>query len=115
MFDFERLEVYQLARNINRDVYIFLRKKPDIDPKIAEQWKQSSMDSLLLLSAGVGMMQDADKRTAFTKSRIAVYECTSIIQLLLDLGQLEEEQYNDFYARYEQVSKMLLGFYRSKV
>ncbi len=114
MFDFERLEVYQLARALNRDVYIYLLESRTIDLQIAQQWKQSSMNSVLLLAEGVGMMLDVEKRISFNKSRGAVYECTTIIQLLLDLGVLEEDKYNDFYARYEQISKMLLGIYRSK-
>jgi four helix bundle protein len=48
-------------------------------------------------------------------ARSSVYECVALLHLLQDLGQLEEKKYHDYYSRYEQLSKMLLGMYRSKV
>ena len=114
MFDFEKLEVYQVARSLNKDVLRFIFENTVIDVQIKEQWKRSSMNSVLLLAEGVGKMTDADKRTSFTFARSAVYECVAILHLVSDMGLLEGSIYQDFYNRYEQLSKMLLGMYRSK-
>ena len=115
MFDFEKLEVYTVARDLNKDVLKFIFGDTTIDAQIKDQWKKSSMGTVLQLAEGVGRMTDADKRLYFTMARSSVYECVALLHLLHDLGQIDEKKYHDYYSRYEQLSKMLLGMYRSKV
>lgn len=115
MFDFEKLEVYQLGKELNRAVLKFLFSGNGIDPYIKDQWKRSSMGTILNLAEGTGRVSDADKKHFFTMARGSVFECVTLLQLVYDLGQIEEEQYTDFYNRYEKLSKMLLGMYRSKL
>lgn len=114
MFDFEKLEVYGVARELNRNVLAFIFKDTNIDAHIRDSWKKGSLATVLHLAEGVGRMTDADKRHYFTMARSAVYECVALLHLISDLGQIDANTYQDFYARYEQLSKMLLGMYRSK-
>ena len=114
MFDFEKLEVYQVARDLNRDVLKYLLSNAELDIMVKDQWKRSSLGTVLFLSEGAGRMTDADKRQYFTMARSAVFESVSLLQLTADLEQIDIKKYDDFYGRYEQLSKMLLGMYRSK-
>jgi four helix bundle protein len=114
MFDFEKLEVYQVARNLNRDVLKYLLSDSQMDGSVKDRWKHSSMNTVLLLAEGVGKMTDADKRASFTSARSAVYECVSLLHLASDLSMIDGATFKDLYDRYEQLSKMLLGMYRSK-
>ncbi len=114
MFDFEKLEVYQVARELNKSVLQFLFRQSDIDPQVKEQWKKSSLGTVLYLAEGVGRMTDTDKKHFFTMARSSVYECVALLHLVTDLGQIDQKTQEDFYNRYEQLSKMLLGMYRSK-
>lgn len=114
MFDFERLELYQITRAQNKNVLKFIFGNSEIDLYIRDQWKRASIGSLLNLTEGAGRISDADKKHFFTMARGSVYECTALLQLVYDLGQINEDQYNEFYNTYEQISKMLLGMYRSK-
>jgi four helix bundle protein len=113
MFDFEKLEVYQVIKNHNVKVLKFLLSKPAIDEYIINQWKTASLDILLNLAEGTGQMTDAEKRVCLAKARSCVFESVAILDLLKEMGLVTEEMYNEFYAGYEQASKMLLGMYRS--
>ncbi len=114
MFDFERLELYQVMRNHNKEVMNYLLSNNEIDPMIREQWKRSTLNALLNLTEGVGRVNDVEKKQYFAMARGAIYEGTALMQLVRDLGMVDDYTYVSLYATYEQVSKMLLGMYRSK-
>ena len=114
MFDFERLELYQVTRSQNKSVLKFLFSHTSMDAYIRDQWKRSSISSLLSLTEGTGRISDTDKKHFYTLARGSVYECTALLQLVHDLGQIDEKTYTEMYNNYEQISKMLLGMYRSK-
>jgi four helix bundle protein len=113
MFDFEKLDVYQVVKTQSAKVLFLLQKNKKIDPVIVDQWKRASLSILLNLAEGAGRMSEEDKKHYLTISRGSVYECTAIIDLLKAAGQLEEADFSELYANYEQMSKMLLGMYRS--
>lgn len=113
MFDFEKLEVYQVIKNHNVKVQKYLLSKPNLDEYIMAQWKKASLDILLNLAEGTGRMSDVEKREYLTLSRGCVFESVAIIDLLKGMGLISEDLYKEFYDGYEQASKMLLGMYRS--
>jgi four helix bundle protein len=113
MFDFEKLEVYQIAKTLVTDSLKIVFSSEKMDPYIKDQWRKACMDILLNLAEGTGRMTAAEKKHYITISRSAVFECVAILQVLSDLGMLPLAQAQDLYERYEKVSKMLLGMYRS--
>ena len=113
MFDFEKLDVYQLVKAQSARVHFFIQKNKNLDPYIADQWKRASLSIFLNLSEGTGRMSDADKKHFLTIARGSVYECTAIIDLLKTIKEIEDDSFTELYANYEQMSKMLLGMYRS--
>jgi four helix bundle protein len=113
MFDFEKLEVYQVIKNHNIKVQNYIISKPDIDEVILARWKKASLEILLNLAEGTGRMNDIDKMEYLTLSRSCVFESVALLDLLKGMNQLSEDLYKEFYDGYEQASKMLLGMYRS--
>ncbi len=113
MFDFEKLDIYQVVRELNHRVYIFLSEHLEIDEYIRSKWKQASQDVVLNLVEGTGRISNDDKKQFLTASRGFVFECVAILQQLFDLGKMDSKKYEEFYQKYEQASKMLLGMYRS--
>ncbi|MBT1707398.1 four helix bundle protein [Fulvivirgaceae bacterium PWU5] len=113
MFDFEKLEVYQIAKTLVTDSLKIVFSSEKMDPYIKDQWRKACMDILLNLAEGTGRMTTADKKHYITISRSAVFECVAILQVLGELGMIPLAQAQDLYERYEKVSKMLLGMYRS--
>ncbi|MBP7238690.1 MAG: four helix bundle protein [Saprospiraceae bacterium] len=114
MFDFEKLDVYNLLRSLNKDVLKFLLASHEIDPFLKDQWKRATIGAAINLAEGVGRISDADKKHYFTISRGSIFESVSLMHVVLDLDQMTQAEFSTFYDQYETVSKMLLGLYRSK-
>ena len=58
-------------------------------------------------------MSSSEKKQFYIKSRASVFESVSILQVMLDLGIISPADYEHFYERFEQVSKMMLGMIRN--
>ncbi|MEZ5045663.1 MAG: four helix bundle protein [Chitinophagaceae bacterium] len=112
MFDFEKLDVYQEAKKLNKDVLTYLFTNT-IDSYIQEQWKRATMSMMLHLAEGTGRMPNNEKKHFYTISRSSVFECVAIMDILMGLGQLDQAHYDTFYAGYEKISKMMLGMFRN--
>ena len=113
MFDFEKLDVYQVIRGNNSRVLKFIFSHPSLDLYLKDQWKSASMSILLNLAEGTGRMNNTDKKHFLTISRGSVFESVAILEAVHDLGLIEEASFREFYDSYEQISKMLLGMIRS--
>ena len=49
MFDFEKLEVYQVVKEANTSTFRLVNALREIDGFVAEQWKRASLSSMLNL------------------------------------------------------------------
>src|SRR4030042_4366336 len=112
MFDFEKLEVYRKAKELNKEILIFLRENKLLDSYIRDQPKRASISVVINIAEGSGKFSKADKRNFYTISRGSVFECVSLLEIIHDENQIENTKYDDFIRRYEEISKMLLGLIR---
>ena len=113
MFDFEKLDVYQIVKSQNLKVLEILQSNKSIDPYIMDQWKRASLSILLNLAEGTGRMAEADKQHFLTIARGSTYESVAILDLLQSQKIISQEEYKMLYPAYESISKMLLAMYRS--
>jgi four helix bundle protein len=113
MFDFEKLEVYQVVKSQNLKALTYLNKAIELDFYIRDQWKRASLSILTNLAEGTGRMSTQDKKHYYTMARGSVFECTAILDLLHEMKVVDDPFYEDLYNGYEQCSKMLLAMYRS--
>ncbi len=113
MFDFEKLEVYQICKQQNVEVIKYLSSVQGMDEDLREAWKTTSLDIVKNLVEGVGRIPKAEKREFITASRGYVFECVALLNIVAELMPGEKEKLNAFYDRYESLSKMLLGMIRS--
>ena len=114
MFDFEKLEVYQEMRGVNLKVLKHLfTHQAELDPYLQDQFKRASLSALLNLAEGTGRMTSPDKKKFYITARSSVFECVAILQIMHDTDLVEKSFYDDLYAGFEKVSRMLLGMIRS--
>ena len=113
MFDFEKLEVYQKANSLNITILKFLHRSKNIDPFLKDQLKRATLSIVLNLAEGTGRISKAEKKRFYTIARSSVFECVAILEVLKDCGILDKESFDDFYKKYEELSKMLLSLYRN--
>jgi len=62
MFDFERLDIYNVLRDLNHAVFTLFNEDIDIDPFIKEQWDMASQSAVLNLVEGTGRIENTDKK-----------------------------------------------------
>jgi four helix bundle protein len=113
MFDFEKLDIYQVLRDLNYKVFSFLNEDTKVDPLVKDQWKRASQSAVLNLAEGTGRMTVPDKKHFLTISRGSIFESVALMQQVFDQGYIETKLYEELYEKYEQASKMLLGMFRS--
>ncbi len=114
MFDFEKLEVYQKSKELNREILKFIKENKQIDPYLRDQLKRASISIVINIAEGSGKFSKAEKRNFYTISRSSIYECVSLLELILEENKISKETFNAFYQKYEILSKMLLGLIRSQ-
>ena len=113
MFDFEKLDLYQVIREQNTKVFKFILEHSNIDPFILDQWKNASLNIVLNLAEGTGRMVNTEKKNFITTARGSVFEAVAILDIAYHLGFVDDDTQHDFYEGYEKISKMLLGMIRS--
>jgi four helix bundle protein len=113
MFDFEKLDVFQVAHQQNIKIINFLKNNSTIDEVILERWKDASMNIVTNISESAGRINMNDKKEFLIAARSSVFECVTFMMTCKELHELEVSSFDEFYAIYEQLSKMLLGMYRS--
>ncbi len=113
MFDFEKLEVYNEARQMNKKVFENIIIPLQVDTYILEQLKRAQLSVLLNISEGTGRMSRPDKKRFYVMARSSLNEVVSLLQVLTDLKILKQAVYDEIYIQAEKISKMLLGMIRS--
>jgi len=114
MFDFENLDVYKKAKELNKDVLSFLKENKQIDSYIRDQLKRASISIVINIAEGSGKFSKPDKRNFYIISRGSVYECVSLLELIFGEDQISKDKFDDFYQKFETLSKMLLGLINSQ-
>jgi four helix bundle protein len=109
MFDFERLEVYSLSKEIFHSIQRFLKASPQIDRDTRSQLRRAAMSICLNIAEGCGRFSHADKRNFYVIARGSVFECVALLGLINDENLLTDEHYQAYYKQFERVSRMLFG------
>jgi four helix bundle protein len=114
MFDFEKLEVFKKAKELNKEILMLLRQNKLIDNYISDQLRRASLSIVTNIAEGSGKFSKADKRNYYTISRGSVYECVALLEIIADENFIETTTHDYFKSRYEIISKMLLGLIKSQ-
>ena len=113
MFDFEKLDVYRKAKELNKEILRFLRNNK-IDTYLKDQLKRASTSIVLNIAEGSGKFSKADKRNFYTTARGSTYECVSLLELFYEDDIISKEVFDELYRKHEELSKMLLGLINSQ-
>lgn len=114
MFDFENLDVYKKAKELNKEVLKFIKENKQIDSYLRDQLRRASISTVINIAEGSGKFSKADKKNFYTTARGSVYECVSLFEIIFDENQIDRMSFNNFYQKFEVISKMLLGLINSQ-
>ena len=71
------------------------------------------MGTVLNLAESTARMTHPEKKQYLTLARGNINSCVALMELAREMGWLTTENFDHFYQRYEQMSKMMLGMIRS--
>jgi four helix bundle protein len=114
MFDFEKLDVYRKSKELNKEILKFLKENKPVDSYIKDQLRRASISIVINIAEGSGKFSKADKRNFYTIARGSVYECVSLLELIHEDAVIDQNSFSNFYKKYEELSKMLLGLINSQ-
>lgn len=113
MFDFEKLEVYQIAKSVVHKSLKEIHSNQKIENYLKDQWRQASLKIVLQLADATGRLMTEDKKNLLNQSRSAVFECAAILEIFREFDLVNKPDCDWYYENYERLSKMLLAMYRS--
>jgi len=70
MFDFEKLDVYGKAKELNKEVLLFLKTQRSVDSYIRDQLRRVSISMVINIAEGSGKFSKGEKRNFYTISKM---------------------------------------------
>ncbi len=107
MFGFEKLLVYQKAREFNLEIRKKVLSNEKLDRVSRDQLRRAAMSIMLNIGEGTSRFSNADERNFYVIARGSVFECVSILDLLGAEKTISADQQKYFYSNAEEISKML--------
>ena len=107
MFGFEKLLVYQKAREFNLEIRKKVLSNEKLDRVSRDQLRRAAMSIMLNIGEGTSRFSNADERNFYVIARGSVFECVSILDLLGAEKTISADQQKYFYFNAEEISKML--------
>ena len=112
MFDFEKLIVYQKARDFNKKIQELLIEKK-INIFVRDQLYRASVSIVINIAEGTGKFSKNDRKNFYVISRGSVFECASLLEILYDENVINLKELDSFKSDLEQVSRLLSGLINS--
>ncbi len=93
MFDFEKMDDYKKAKELNKEILKFLKENKSIDYYLKDQLRRASISMVINIAEGSGKFSKADKRNFYTTARGSVYESVSLLEIIFEEKQITKEKY----------------------
>ena len=113
-FRFERLEVWQDARKINRSVYRLTKSFPrDELFAMTSQIRRASISISANIAEGAGRNSDKDFAHFLDQAYGSLMELASVFHLALDEGYVKQAEMEPVFEDFERLAKRIASLNRS--
>ena len=112
-YDHDRLEVYQLAREFNREVHALLAEIPRGHADSKDNLKRAAMSITRNIAEGAGKWKVADKVNFYQIARGSAGECASSLNELVDYGAIPAARVGHLHEMLGRIIAMLIAMIRS--
>jgi four helix bundle protein len=107
---FEDIQAWQKARIVTKDIYIASGKgefSKDFD--LRSQIRRSGVSIMANIAEGQGRRTDKDFANFLNMSLGSLAETKSHLYLALDLGYINQDSFNDLYAKLDEIGRMVFA------
>jgi len=112
MFDFQKLEVYQKAKNFCKEITATLGEK-NFDRVTNDQLRRASFSIMLNIAEGSSRFSNKDRKNFLVVARGSAFECAAIMEYLYETKEISQEAFTDNFTKLEEISRMLFGLIRN--
>ena len=112
MFDFQKLTVYDKAKQFAKDITVLISNNK-FDRTTNDQLRRASFSIMLNIAESSSRFSNKDRRHFLVISRGSAFECVAILEYLNETGGMEDDIYQEFYERLEEISKMLYALIKN--
>lgn len=106
MFDFEKLTVYQKAKQFRLETKkLLISCQTDI--YTIRQLQRASLSVPINIAESAGRYTNLDKRKFYIIARGSLYESVALLELLVDEGAVDKEKFASLSELATEISKML--------
>lgn len=113
IYSFEKLEVWQLARLLRKEIYLTSKKFPKEELfGLTSQVRRSTNSISDNLAEGSGRATSSDKARFTNMSYTSALETINHLIGAYDLGYLDEETYTQLRLKMDEVINKLNSFYK---
>jgi four helix bundle protein len=116
LFSFEKLEVWQIARKLAKDIYSVTRDFPKEERyELVQQMRRSALSICTNLAEGTTRLTPKDQ------ARFSIIAFSSMMELLnhlivsFDLGYIDEKKLTEFRERIQPLSVKIANLKRSQL
>lgn len=114
MYNFEKLQVWQKAREFIREIYKTTGKYPEKEKFILTQHTCKSAISILSNISEGGSRQSNTESKRFIEIALgSTYETVAQLYVAVDNRYISQNEFDKIYKASEEISKMLSGLSRS--
>ena len=112
MFEFQNLEVYKKAKAFHLEAKQLIQSV-QLDKITKDQLSRASFSIALNIAEGSGRFSKPDRRNFFIISRGSVFECVAILDILHDSNSIEEQTFNSFLKKADELSRILYAMLKN--
>jgi len=110
-FKFENLKIWEEAVKFASETYALTKKFPKSEQfGLTSQLNRAAVSISLNIAEGEGRFSDADLARFIQIAIGSVYEVVTTLYIARDQNYINKDEFNKFYARCENLSKMLHSF-----
>lgn len=107
---FEEIHAWQKARTLTKEIYLLSGNGEfgkDFD--LRRQIRRSSISIMANIAEGQGRRTDKDFANFLNMALGSLAETKSHMYLALDLGYVNESEFNEVYGRLDELGRMIFG------
>jgi four helix bundle protein len=112
MFDFQKLEVYNKAKDFHRNSLKIITSQK-LNRIVNDQLFRASFSIVLNIAEGSGRFSKADRRNFFIIARSSVFECVAILDVLKDENVVTLEEFQIYQSQADELSRMLFSMIKN--
>ena len=114
MFDFQKLSIYQKAKDYNKEITLLLIESK-FDKVVNDLLRRASFSIMLNIAESSSRFSNKDRRRFLEIARGSAFECVAILEYLVETSAIEQSLYDQYLSTLEELSKMLFGLMRKLV